>query len=514
MAACAIALTSCHNHTDHEHEHDHDHDHGHEHSEAAAHSHDEHDHDHDHEGEEGHAHEKMLIVGYSDSYELFGKATPLAVGEEAEIEVYITDLADFKPVEHAEAKAIFNVGSPVSVEKHIHDGEIHFHVTPATAGEGTLTIELNGKSISAPVTVYPDHEEADEAIEEAEVHSSNGVAFTKEKIAKVDFATEACRTEPFGQVIRSSAQVLPSQARQQLIIAKTSGIVGVASGNVLPGSKVRAGQALYTISSKGLADSNIDVRYNEAKAEYERAKGNYERMGKLTDSKVASQAEYSEAEAAYLSAKAEYDNISANYRNGSFSASSDIDGYITEIFATNGQYVEAGQALASVSSDSRVLLQARVQPRYRRNLENATDAVFVTEDGNFSLKQLDGRIVSVARAASEGSPVLPVTFEVANRGLFVPGTFVDVYIKTRSSAEAITVANEALVEEMGNFFVYKQLTPEFFEKTQVSVGTTDGVRTEIKSGLQAGDRVVSRGAILVKLAQAAGGLDAHAGHVH
>ena len=333
-------------------------------------------------------------------------------------------------------------------------------------------------------------------------------------MAKVDFATEEARIEPFGQVIRSSAQVLPSQGRQQVIVAKASGIVGVASGNVLPGSQVRAGQALYTISSKGLADSNIDVRYSTVKAEYERAKGQFERMAKLIDSKTVSQAEYSEAETAYLSAKAEYENLSANYSKGNFSASSEMDGYITDIFVTNGQYVEAGQALASVSSDSRVLLQARVQPRWRRALETASDAVFVTADGRMSLKELDGRIASVARAATEGSPVLPVTFEVANRGDFVPGTFVDVYIKTRSSAEAITVANEALIEEMGNFFVYKQTAPEFFEKTQVMTGATDGLRTEIKSGLEPGETVVTRGAILVKLAQAAGGLDAHAGHVH
>ena len=78
----------------------------------------------------------------------------------------------------------------------------------------------------------------------------------------------------------------------------------------------------------------------------------------------------------------------------------------------------------------------------------------------------------------------------------------------------MTVAGGAIVEEMGNYFVYKQLTPELFEKTQVIIGGTDGQRTEILSGLAAGERVVSRGAIIVKLAQAAGGLDAHSGHVH
>lgn len=67
---------------------------------------------------------------------------------------------------------------------------------------------------------------------------------------------------------------------------------------------------------------------------------------------------------------------------------------------------------------------------------------------------------------------------------------------------------------MGNYFVYVQLTPEFFEKREVKIGDTDGVRTAILSGLNESERVVSKGAILVKLAQSTGALDAHAGHVH
>jgi hypothetical protein len=53
-----------------------------------------------------------------------------------------------------------------------------------------------------------------------------------------------------------------------------------------------------------------------------------------------------------------------------------------------------------------------------------------------------------------------------------------------------------------------------FEKREVKIGTTDGMRTEIKSGISSLDRIVCKGAILVKLAQSSGTLDAHSGHVH
>ena len=51
-------------------------------------------------------------------------------------------------------------------------------------------------------------------------------------------------------------------------------------------------------------------------------------------------------------------------------------------------------------------------------------------------------------------------------------------------------------------------------KREVKIGQTDGVRTEILSGLNGQERVVAKGAVLVKLAQATGSLDAESGHAH
>jgi membrane fusion protein, heavy metal efflux system len=58
------------------------------------------------------------------------------------------------------------------------------------------------------------------------------------------------------------------------------------------------------------------------------------------------------------------------------------------------------------------------------------------------------------------------------------------------------------------------MTPELFEKREVSIGSTDGIKVEVLKGLSTNERVVTEGAITIKLAQATGTLDAHAGHVH
>jgi hypothetical protein len=110
--------------------------------------------------------------------------------------------------------------------------------------------------------------------------------------------------------------------------------------------------------------------------------------------------------------------------------------------------------------------------------------------------------------------MIPVHIQIQNTGNFTSGSFVEIFLKTDQGSTAITVPNTALLEEQGVFFVFVQINPELFEKREVMVGGTDGIRTEIRKGIKPEERFVSRGAVYIKLAQATGTLDAHSGHVH
>ncbi len=503
-ALCSILCTACHNA-----EHHGEHEHGHE--SAQVHSH-----------EHGHGHEAVQhFTIYGGEYEIFVESHPLVKGETATLLTHITTLQDFKPLKGAKPGARLTLAgveyrsdaAPAST-----DGIYTLSFTPSEAGKARLAFELPGEVLSTELSVYADDCEAEEALsgEESE-EGGNRVSFTKEQSWKIDFATEPVRREELGQVIRGVGQILPSQNGRQTVIAKASGIVTVAGGRLLAGSPVRKGTALLYIGSDGMADSNMDVRYIEAKSEYARAEGEYLRKQALSEKKIVSQSELSSAKAEYESARAAYENLESNYREGRFSATSDIDGYISEVFVSNGEYVEAGQALAVVCSKSRLLVETKLQAKYYKDLNSGVAGVNFRFSGSnrvWSLGELDGVLASIGQSVSAADPMLKVSFEISNRAGLLPGTFADVRIKTKGSGETLTVGSGAIVEEMGNYFVYKQINPELFEKIQVGVGVSDAVRTEIVSGLDGSERVVTKGAVIVKLAQAAGGLDAHAGHVH
>jgi multidrug efflux pump subunit AcrA (membrane-fusion protein) len=67
--------------------------------------------------------------------------------------------------------------------------------------------------------------------------------------------------------------------------------------------------------------------------------------------------------------------------------------------------------------------------------------------------------------------------------------------------------------EAGRPFVFVQTTGEAFARRFVEIAARDGDLVGIKSGVQPGDRVVTRGAYEIQLASAAKGLPAE-GHVH
>ena len=416
-------------------------------------------------------------------------------------------------------------------EGHSHESEGHTHqhegktevqgiyrfcVRAEAEGEANLVFSANGKRASIPVRVFGSASEASEYAESLEVRSSNGAVFPKEKSWSVDFATEEAVLEPFGQVIRATSRVQPSQEEVFTVSALTDGVVSIGAKALVEGREVRKGETLCIVKGSGTADENLATKYARAEADYNFARNEYERKKALASDRIVSESELRQAEAAFEIAKAVFENLKGNFDASGQSAKSPIEGFVTSVTVSNGQFVRAGDPIATVSRSRSLLVVAEIQPRYSACLKDICGATFKDMDSGriWTLDELGGKVVSYGKSVSSDSPLIPVTFSVPNKGGFIPGSFLQTRIITRSETPAITLPTTSLIEEQGNYFVYRQLTPEYFEKTPVTIGASDGLRTEIRSGLSAGERVVSKGAMFVKLAQASGALDPHAGHNH
>ncbi len=481
-------------------------------------------HTNQHENSE-HAHEaKLQLTAYSKTMEIFAEADPFAVGQNSSILAHFTWLENFKPLESGVVTISLIVGEKgvkQTLSKPIRPGIYQFEIQPQMAGTGKLVFDINSELgqnqiVINNIVVYNDKHDAEHAAEEAVVSETNATFFTKEQSWKVDFATGFPLTEPFGQVIKTVALVESAQGNEMVISAKANGIVTFTSDALLEGRNVAAGQSLFTISSGNFAENNISVKYAEAKSNFEKANADYNRAKELAKDKIVSEKDLLSAKNQYENSKSVYDNLSQNFSAKGQVITSPQSGFIKQVFVKNGSFVEAGQPVAVVSQNKSLALLAEVPSKFAPVLANIKTANIRLIDDNrsFSLEQLNGSVLSYGKAANNDNFMIPITLQIENNGSFVGGSFVEVYLKTFSNTSALVVPKTALLEEQGNFFVWVQIHPELFEKREVFVGGTDGIQTEIIKGITPNERIVTRGSMLIKLAQAAGALDAHSGHVH
>ncbi|MHC1707868.1 MAG: efflux RND transporter periplasmic adaptor subunit [Bacteroidales bacterium] len=467
---------------------------------------------------------KLQLTAYSNEFELFAEADPFVAGKPSGILSHFSHLPSFKALEKGSVTIrliVDNKEVTQTLDKPTRKGIYKFEIKPETKGVGRLVydfkIDNSQFQLEVPnITVYGDEKEAVEAATQAAVSRTNTVSFTKEQSWKIEFASGLPAEEPFGQVIKTSAQVVSAPDDEMVISAKTSGMVVFTGNAMTSGKNITPGQTLFTISGGNMADNNLSVRIQEAQNNYDRTQKDYERKKELAIEKIVSEKDLQIAKNDFYNAKALYDMLSKNFSTGSQTVTSPMGGFIKHLYVTNGQFVEAGQSVISVTKNKTLMLKADVQQKYAPILGSVVSANIRTVQDNrtYSLEELNGKILSYGRNTNEGNYLIPVSLQIENRGNFISGGFVDLFLKTLTSTRALTVPNTALLEEQGNYFVFMQVHPELFEKKEVKPGATDGLKTEIVSGITKDDWIITTGAIFVKLAQATGTLDPHSGHTH
>ena len=494
--------------------------------------------------EHAHAHS---YTAYTHNAELFLQHEGLEVDKKACITLYATALSNFKPMHADKATALLKVGGKrITVNANAHAaGMFHFELTPKTAGEGVLYITVGEETAHFDVCVAEhgaEHTHAHEHGHEGDSHghshgghdhSAHGhghshephpghgvetegkpgdVTFSKEQSWKVDFATEEAAESDFAGSVKVVARAEALPADFTTVIATTSGKVQFA-GNVVAGTTVSSKEPLFYLDGSDVTDNDAAVKFAEAESNYELAKADYQRKKNLFIDKIVSEREYQAAEALYLQAQARFESMKRNFGGGKVTLKPSMNGYVAAVHVSNGDYVEPGTPLATIQREGGLNLTAELPVRHAAMLQNIATVNVETGHGVYNADSLGGKYI-VGRAVNECN-MLPVTVSVNKIPGVIPGSIVTLYLSFSSeNKHNVVIPRTALVDEMGQKFVFVQNNPTSFEKRSVKVGGSDGYRVQILSGIKAGERVVSKGAIILKLSQGAAALDPHAGHVH
>lgn len=336
------------------------------------------------------------------------------------------------------------------------------------------------------------------------------ILFPAAQAARTEFEVREVQRGTFRETLRCGGEIYASRNEISVVSAPIAGVVTFADGNVMPNSTVSAGQNMFRLSSGALASGDA---VQKARIAFRQAEADFQRIGALYEDKLVTQRDYLAAEAEYLRAKAEYDPVKITDGNGTL-IKSPASGYILQMPVSAGDYVEMGQPLATIVKAGRMQLQAMVSQRYFRRLPYFNDAAFRTPDSDtyYTVSDLGGSLRAAGKAVSAGSALVPVVFEFDSDGSFPDGAYADVILLGRERDNVVSVPLSALTEQQGLYYVYIQIDPDCYLRRQVVPGADDGTNVEILRGLEGGERVVTKGAVNVKMAAASASIP-H-GHTH
>lgn len=326
----------------------------------------------------------------------------------------------------------------------------------------------------------------------------------------IGLKTETVTKGTFYPVIKVGGKILTANGNEKTVAAPASGIVSY-NGTINEGSAVRSGQALFSISSKGVENGDPIAK---ARLDLANAESELKRAAELVQKKIISQKEYEQIKLRRDLARETLSGMGG--KAGGASASARQGGFIKQILVRPGDYVTVGQPLAIITQNQKLQLRAEVSERHYSFLNQIRSANFRTESSSdiICLDSIGGRLLSVGKSMPEGSFYVPVIFECNNVGNVLPGSYAEIWLIGREQREAISIPLSALTEEQGVYYVYVRKDQEHYEKKEVKIGEQDGKRVEILQGLQVNDKVVTEGAIHVKLASQSGVIPEGHNHNH
>jgi len=479
---------------------------------------------------------------WTDAAELFMEWDALTVGRESRFVAHVTDLTaptSFKAMASGTVTVTLSVQghAPQSqrLEEPAEPGIFVPSLTPGAAGPCKLTVSLTSDTLSEtfrvePCVVHPDEASARQSADTAD-STAGQIGFLKDQQWPIAFATAEARVRTFSPSATVNAQIKAVAGLEAKLTASTTGRLILSSPAPTIGSPVAKGDVLAriqpTVSGVGnLGALQADV--TAAQAEARAAEATKARLARLVASDAVARRRLEDASAAVEVASARLTAArtrlssyqasaggTARATAGAFRITSPIDGTLVEQNVTEGETVSAGALLFSVIDLDRVWVEGRVFEADLARFENAAGAWF-TVDGRADVFEIDGdsgRLVTIGHVLDPASRTVPVVYEVANpsRKLRI-GQFAELSVATDAPRQSLVVPDTALLQDGNQTVAFVQVGGETFERRVVGVGARSRGMVEIRSGIRAGERVVTVGAYDVKLSSA-GGAPAH-GHAH
>jgi membrane fusion protein, heavy metal efflux system len=476
--------------------------------------------------------ETVSVSHWTDKTELFMEHPPLVAGAKRRFAVHFTSLRTFQPL----AKGSVTVrlaregGEPevFSVSAPSRPGIFGLDVQPRQAGQYQMTVSLTSPGLDdahelGAVVVSASEREIPA---ETEKPKEERIAFLKEQQWSLDFGTALAAEREMRESLRVSGEVRPRSGGDVQVTAPISGRIATSSPIPVIGVLVSRGDEVASLVPFTPASGDrptLEYAISEATTALDLARRDRERTERLLKADAIPAKRLDEARAAEATATArlaaskerltQYESSrQADGAGPQFLLRAPISGVVAEVKSSPGANVAQGDSLLRIVAVDEVYVFANVPESDAHRLAQLAGADGETPGPNSTFPA--SRLVSKSSFIDPQSRTLSVVYEVPNPGRrLAVGESVFVRLFLSGKTKAVTVPESAIVDDGGRPVVFIQHEGESFSRRPVKLGIREGDLVQVTEGLKPGERIVTRGAYLVRLAALSTQIPAH-GHVH
>lgn len=312
--------------------------------------------------------------------------------------------------------------------------------------------------------------------------------------------TDTVSLRPIYSELRFSGKITPEENKMTTVFPVVSGYI--TKLNVALGDYVKKGQVLATIRSTDIAD--FEKQRRDAETELVVAKKNLKAAQELYESRLNTERDVNAVQKEVETAQAELNRINEVFSvyhisNGSYyNVVAPISGFIIEKNINADMQLPAGfsQSLFTIAQIDEVFVTANVYETdiARLSLNMPAEVELLSYPG----KRFYGKIDKMLNILDPVTRTLKIRISLPNPGFELkPEMAATVYITQQEKEQLPAVPAEAVVFDKSKYYIMVYHRRDSIETRVVDPLRTTGNTTFIRAGLEPGEKVISRNALLV-----------------
>lgn len=403
-----------------------------------------------------------------------------------------------------EAHGTLSMSSPPHVSSPLHAAGVSPVVPSGRGGAGMFALgAVVALSVAAGVALvaWPKPPAAPEATPSYKA-AGDVVELNPKSPPPLRFETAVVESGPPLRRTALTARVTTFESRTSPAFAPLEGRVAQAA--VRLGDHVKEGDRLVEVRSGDLASMQRDVATAQLAVRTKQAM--VERLQKLVESRAVSQSdllvaqsELAEAQLGVSASSAKLASLAVRQQSStSYWVIASRAGTVVQLDAAIGKEVgpDKDKPVATIADTSEVVVVVDVPERDMLGVAVAQEVTIRMPGATAACAR--GVIDSLSEVVDPDRQTTPVRIRVPNPNhTLKPNAFVEAIIEAPQGAEVLQTSSNAVVSDGARSVVFVETAPGKFQRRQVEVGRQNRERVELKTGVKAGERVVSRGALLL-----------------